>query len=107
MIIYLVFLNKLFNKKIHKMENSNLKVDIIPLMSQLVKNEGATIALAKMLLNEDQFKKYLIEVEIQSTHTWREVYAKFKNLFDDEPDMDKYFERRIQDLKKERDDLKD
>ena len=82
-----------------------MDINITPLLAQLTRNEGATIALAKLTLTEDKYAVFLIEQDIQALYSWLYVHATFKNLFSGIENFEDDTNKRIEILKKKRDDL--
>lgn len=79
--------------------------DITPLLSQLSKNHGATIALAKFTLTKEQFNLYLIEAEIQAQYSFLEFVETFPKMTKDINETKRIVEGIIEVLKKQREDL--
>lgn len=77
---------------------------ILPVLDQLARNEGATVALAKNLLSEEKFKLFLLEQEIQYVHTWISLTEKFDSIFDDNELVRKNLDDKLKSLLLERDD---
>ncbi|WON94775.1 hypothetical protein [Sphingobacterium sp. UGAL515B_05] len=88
------------------MEKLNINFNAEPLFWQLTKNEGATIALAKAQLSENEFKIFLIESEIQQLYSMLDLIDIFGQMFTEKETLSQSANRKIIELKKERDDLK-
>lgn len=81
---------------------SNLSFDFTPIINQIARSEGATIALAKKLLNPDDFADYLNEAQIQTMITLKEFNENFPTLSDDTEDLNNYLTDKITELKLKR-----
>lgn len=79
-----------------------MNFDLSPLLGQLAKNEGATVALAKLTLSEDQFKLFLVEQQIQTCYSWLDIYELNKQLFSNSEVFISNTEKTIEKLKKEK-----
>lgn len=82
-----------------------MKLNMTPILTQLTRSEGATIALAKMTLTKDQFEIYLIEQQIQSNHIWLDIFATFKHMFSETENFVEGIKKRIESLEKQRNEI--
>lgn len=81
---------------------SNLSFDFTPIINQIARSEGATIALAKSLLDEDSFEQFLVEYEIQSRYSMMDFIEQFPNIIEDKEDLRDSLNASIESLKKKR-----
>lgn len=82
--------------------HNNLSFNITPIINQIARSEGATIALAKKLLNPDDFADYLNEAQIQTLITLKEFNERFPSHSEDSEDLNNYLTDKITELKLKR-----
>lgn len=82
-----------------------MEIDFTPVFAQLARNHGATIALAKLTLPEEQFNLFLLEADIQSQHSLLEFLELNPNIFDDVENSKNIINKNIDELKKQREEL--
>ena len=82
--------------------HNNPSFNITPIINQIARSEGATIALAKSLLDEDSFEQFLVEYEIQSRYSMMDFIEQFPNIIEDEEDLRDSLNASIESLKKKR-----
>ena len=82
--------------------HNNPSFNITPIINQIARSEGATIALAKSLLDEDSFEQFLVEYEIQSRYSMMDFIEQFPNIIEDKEDLRDSLNASIESLKKKR-----
>lgn len=87
------------------MKNLNVTINMSSIIQQLCKNEGATVALAKALLDDDKLKIFEIESRIQTLYSLIEFVELFPEQFDNGAELIKSAESNIEQLEKERNEL--
>ena len=82
-----------------------MDLNLTPVITQLTRNNGAIMALAKFTIPEDKVELFLLECEIQAQHSMLDFIELNPKVFDDLEKSKEIVNKNINELKKRREEL--